>query len=63
MSHELKNLDSCLTRVLDSEEQKNKFVNDPDGFDEYVRGLEGELNKRFTLVGYDFRVCIAYFNC
>jgi hypothetical protein len=34
----------------DTEEQKEQFVNDPEAFDKYVRGLEGELNKRFTLV-------------
>jgi cation diffusion facilitator CzcD-associated flavoprotein CzcO len=33
-----------------SEEQKKKFETDPEGFDQYVRGLEGELNKRFTLM-------------
>ena len=33
-----------------SEEQKAGFNDDPEGFDKYCRGLEGELNKRFTLM-------------
>jgi cation diffusion facilitator CzcD-associated flavoprotein CzcO len=38
------------TNFVYPEEQKRKFRDDPDHFDEYVRGLEGELNKRFTLM-------------
>ncbi|KAF2098453.1 cyclohexanone monooxygenase [Rhizodiscina lignyota] len=33
-----------------SAEQKKRFAEDPKHFDEYCRGLEGELNKRFTLM-------------
>ncbi len=29
---------------------KEKFNNDPEAYDKYCRDLEGELNKRFTLV-------------
>jgi hypothetical protein len=36
--------------VSDSEEQKKKFEDDPEGYNQYCRDLEGELNKRFTLV-------------
>lgn len=36
--------------VSDSEEQKKKFEEDPEAFNQYCRDLEGELNKRFTLV-------------
>jgi hypothetical protein len=42
---------TILTHVLDTEDQKKEFVRDPIAFDKYVRGLEGELNKRFTMVG------------
>jgi hypothetical protein len=35
---------------LDSEEEKKKFNEDPEAFNRYCRDLEGELNKRFTLV-------------
>lgn len=35
---------------LDSEEQIKSFKEDPEAYDRYCRDLEGELNKRFTLV-------------
>ncbi|CCX05793.1 Similar to Putative sterigmatocystin biosynthesis monooxygenase stcW; acc. no. Q00730 [Pyronema omphalodes CBS 100304] len=33
-----------------SKEQIDEFRDDPEAFDKYCRGLEGELNKRFTLM-------------
>lgn len=36
--------------ILDSKEQIDEFRDDPEAFDKYCRGLEGELNKRFTLM-------------
>ena len=53
MSPSLKKRVSGLVAELersDSEEQKEAFKNDPTGLDKYSRDVEGELNKRFTLV-------------
>jgi hypothetical protein len=36
--------------IPDSKEQIDEFRDDPEAFDKYCRGLEGELNKRFTLM-------------
>jgi len=35
----------------DSEEQLKEFNDHPEKHAQYCRDLEGELNKRFTLVG------------
>lgn len=40
---------SILT-ATDSEEQKKEWQENPDQHAEYCRDVEGELNKRFTLV-------------
>lgn len=37
----------------DTEEQKAEFARDPAALDQYCRDVEGELNKRFTLVNHD----------
>lgn len=42
--------DSKLTVDADSEDEKERFRNHPEEFDKYCRDVEGELNKRFTLV-------------
>lgn len=34
----------------DSIQQKEDFANKPDSLDKYCHDVEGELNKRFTLV-------------
>jgi hypothetical protein len=39
---------------LDTEEQKAQFARDPSVLDTYCRDVEGELNKRFTLVSSNF---------
>jgi hypothetical protein len=38
------------TFSIDSEEQKKTFNEDPERYNKYCREIEGELNKRFTLV-------------
>jgi hypothetical protein len=38
---------------VDSEEQKETFKDDPTELDRYSRDVEGELNKRFTLVCFE----------
>ena len=38
------------TNFTYSEEQKNEWVEHPDKHAQYCRDIEGELNKRFTLV-------------
>lgn len=35
---------------MDSDEQKKTFNENPEYYNQYCRDLEGELNKRFTLV-------------
>lgn len=39
-----------LTESKDSAEQIQSFKDDPKLYDKYCRSVEGELNKRFTLV-------------
>jgi hypothetical protein len=38
------------SNLTDTEEQKAEFVRGPTALDQYCRDVEGELNKRFTLV-------------
>jgi hypothetical protein len=42
---------------IDSNEQKKTFNEDPEHYNQYCCELEGELNKRFTLV--TFRRCFS----
>lgn len=39
-----------LTNSVDSDDRREEFKNDPKAYEKYCRDLEGELNKRFTLV-------------
>ena len=39
-----------MLKGLDSEEQKKEWQEDPAKHAQYCRDVEGELNKRFTLV-------------
>lgn len=41
---------SIALTFTDSEEQKKEWRENPDKHDQYSRDVEGELNKRFTLV-------------
>ena len=41
---------------MDTPEQIKAFENDPKVYEEYCRRLEGELNKRFSLVS--LRICV-----
>ena len=45
---------SILTTTTDSEDQKKEWQDNPDKHAEYCRDVEGELNKRFTLVSLSF---------
>ena len=42
--------DQPILIILDSQEQKEEFAKSPTALDKYCRDVEGELNKRFTLV-------------
>lgn len=37
-------------QTADTEDQKESFKKDPQALNKYCRDVEGELNKRFTLV-------------
>lgn len=39
-----------LTGILDTKEQLEEFQKSPEALAKYSRDIEGELNKRFTLV-------------
>jgi len=42
---------SLVLNWLDPEEQKKEWTEHPEKHAQYCRDIEGELNKRFTLVG------------
>lgn len=46
-----------------SDEQKNTFRTDTTALDQYCRDVEGELNKRFTLVSHSQKYAMSYAQC
>jgi len=49
---------------VDSEGQIDEFINEPEKNAKYCRDIEGELNKRFTLVSRNHtasRICLDTF--
>lgn len=43
---------SGLLSNTDTKEQLQEFNNNPEKYTQYARDIEGELNKRFTLVNH-----------